>query len=237
MSLGPGARRHLDVEWVAMRAGLKPATRVSIDAGRVTEVEARARRDGLAVVHAARVVEFPGRAPAAILYVAPDEHRARAVADAERPLLPPDNAQLALDREVESHTELGRLLGFPACCVDEFCRRLRRGINVRLDGTWAHEDFVAAETAASASRGVLGRLNDLSPDRRMRIVTFYPCRYDCPIAADYAAAVLAAAERVDPVATAALRSALLGTMRIGIHGARGGEARAGEHLALDFERL
>lgn len=234
MSGGRGTTRHLDVEWLAVKAGIKPATRVSIDPGRVSELEARAQRDGLAVARAARVVEFPGRAPAAILYVAPDLAYARAVAEAEVPLLPAESERLSFEEEIALHTDLGRLLGFPPCCVAEFCTRLRRGITTRRDGGQAHEDFVAAEAAAAASSTVLGRLNDLSPDRRMRIVTFYPCRYDCPGAASYASAVFAAAAELDPLAAGDLRAALLGTMVVGIDGARGPAARAAEHLAVEF---
>lgn len=234
MSGGRGSTRHLDVEWLAVKARVKPATRVSIDPGRASELEARARRDGLAVARAAHVVEFPGRAPAAILYVAPDPAYARTVAEAELPLLPPGNERLSFETEVALHTDLGRLLGFPPCCVAEFCTRLRRGITTRRDGGQAHEDFVAAEAAAAASRALLGRLNDVSPDRRMRIVTFYPCRYDCPPAASYASAVFAAAMKVDPVAAAELRAALLGTMVVGIDGTRGPAALTAEHLAIEF---
>jgi hypothetical protein len=228
-------RSHrLDIEWIAMKAGLKPANRISVEPERTAEVEARARRDGLAAVRGAHVVEFPGRSPGVLVYVAPDGAYARRVATAEAPLLPPENAGLSLDDELVLHAELGRLLGFPACCVNEFGMRLRRGITSRPDGRYADEDFVAAETAAARSRTFLGRLNDLSADRRMRIVTFYPCRYDCALASEYAAAVFAAARQVDPVAAAELRTALLGKMHIGVDGTRGPDALAVDNLALEF---
>lgn len=225
----------LDVEWIAMQAGLKPGNRVSIAADRAGEVEARARRHGLAVVRGPDGVEFPGRPPVAILYLARDADYARAMAAAEAPLLPPDNRALDRDRELELHTRFGALLGFPACCVAEFCARLRRGITSRPDGSYGHEDFVAAEHASRASRQFLGRLNDLSPDRRARLVTFYPCRYDCEAAAAYAAGVFAAAEALDAVAAAALRAALLGEMRIAADGARGAAPAPGvDALTIDF---
>jgi len=113
--------------------------------------------------------------------------------------------------------------------------RLQRGITRRLAGGEAHEDFVAAECAARGSRQCLGRLNDLVPDRRVRIVTFYPCRYDCPTASAYAAAVFAAAVKVDALAAAELRAALVGEMRIGVDGTRGPAATPGmETLTVDF---
>ncbi len=226
---------RLDIEWIAMKAGVKPANRVSISPERADETETRLRRDGFAVARSEHTIDFPGRDPSLILYVAPDADKALALADAEAQLLPPKNDNLSLDDEIVLHTRFGALLGFPSCCVAEFCSRLRHGITCRLDGSSAHEDFVAAECAAAASRHFLGRLNDLSPDRRARIVTFYPCRYDCPTASGYASAVFAAAQKMDPTAASELRAALLGEMNIGVDGTRGADAvRLPESLRVDF---
>ncbi len=226
---------RLDVEWLAVKAGLKPANRVTIDPERVGQLEARARREGFAVARGARVIEFPGRPPSVILYISPDAARARELVEAEAPLLPPESDRLRVDAAIPLHTRLGALLGFPSCCVAEFGVRLRRGVTRRIDGRDAHEDFVAAECAARAAQQFLGRLNDLSPNRRVRIVTFYPCRYDCAAAATYAAGVFAAAKAADPVAAAALRAAMLGEMAIAVDGTRGAEAaQRGEVLTLTF---
>ncbi len=66
-------------------------------------------------------------------------------------------------------------------------------------------------------------------------MTFYPCRYDCPTAADYAAAVFAAAQKMDPTAAAALRDAMLGEMHISVDGRRGDEAMSlPDALHIDF---
>src|SRR5882724_449822 len=118
MSRGSDSSRRVDIEWIAMKAGVKPANRISIDQGRAAEVEVRARRVGFAAVRGPHIVEFPGRPPAVILYVARDESYALAVAEAEAPLLPPENAGLSLEEEMILHARLGRLLGFPACCVE-----------------------------------------------------------------------------------------------------------------------
>jgi hypothetical protein len=235
MTSAPDPIGRLDVEWIAIKAGLKPANRVSIAAEHAAALESRARREGFAVERAPRSVEFPGRPPSLILYVSPDAARARELVDAEAPLLPPASTRLRVDEAVPLHARFGRLLGFPSCCVDEFGVRLRRGVTRRIDGRDAHEDFVAAECAARASQRRLGRLNDLSPNRRARIVTFYPCRYDCPRAAAYAAGVFTAAERMDPAAAAALRAALLGAMTIAVDGQRGpADAQHGDVLTVDF---
>ena len=226
---------HLDIEWIAMRAGIKPANRVTLAPDHTAGLEARARREGLAVARGAQLASFPGRPPSAVLYVSRDAQRVRELAEAEAPLLSGEHGRLAVEHAIPIHTRIGHLLGFPPCCIAEFCVRLRRDVTRRLDGRRAHEDFVAAECAARASQRFLGRLDDLSPDRHMRIVTFYPCRYDCPTAADYAAAVFAHAERADAAAAAALRAALLGTKAIAVNGRRGPDASAGgEVLSLEF---
>ncbi len=218
-----------------MKAGIKPGNRISIAPEHAAEIETRARREGFAVARGSHSVEFPGRPPSLILYLAHDEAYALALAEAEAPLLPPENAKLPIDEELVFHARLGQLLGFPSCCVEEFGFRLRRGITRRLDGRYGDEDFVAAECAAQRSSQFLGRLNDLSPDRRVRIVTFYPCRYDCPTASAYAEAVFAAAVKVDAVAAGQLRAALLGEMRIGVDGTRGpAAAPSAETLTVDF---
>jgi hypothetical protein len=229
---------RLDIEWIAIKAGLKPANRITIAPERAGDVETRARSEGFAVERGARLVEFPGRPPSMILYVSPDAARARELVEVEEPLLRPEGEGLPVDEAVPLHARLGALLGFPSCCVDEFGVRLRRGVTRRIDGRIAHEDFVAAECAKRASQQFFGRLNDLSPDRHSRIVTFYPCRYDCRAASTYAAGVFNAAVRVDRGAAAALRDALLGTMTIAADGARGAEAIAGgDVLTIEFAEI
>ncbi len=230
------AIRRIDVEWVAIKAGIKPANRVTVDPERAGEVEVRAQREGFHVERGARVIEFPGRPASAILYISPDPERARELVAAEAPLLPPRGNRLPVAESVPLHVRLGGLLGFPRCCVQEFANRLRRGITTRSSGGDAHEDFVAAECASAASQRYLGRLNDLSADRRLRIITFYPCRYDCPTAAKYAAAVFKAAAALDHAAAIAIRASMLGEMKIDVTGGRGTDAAGNqESLTLQFD--
>lgn len=226
---------RLDIEWIAVKAGVKPALRITIAPERIGDLERRAHREGFAVARAAEMATFPTRPPAAILYISPDPERTRELADAEAPLLPFVPGRVGPEEGIPLHTRLGLLLGYPRCCVEEFCARIRRGVTRRIDGRHADEDFVAAECAARASQRFLGRLNDLSANRRVRIVTFYPCRYDCPEAASYAGGVFAQAERADATAASALRAALIGTVSIGVDGGRGSEASSGiEVLGIDF---
>ncbi len=228
----------LDIEWIALKAGIKPGNRITVTGTHAAELERRVRQEHFHLVRSERPVEFPGREPALIYYVAPDLQRARDLAEAEAPLLPPHGARLCWKEAAELHTHLGRLLGFPACCVERFVLRLRRGVNVRSAGGTAHEDFVAAEDASGASVRYFGRLNDLSADRRARLITFYPCRYDCPDAAQYAGAVFEAAKRQDALAAEQLREALLGTMQISVSGDRQpGSDRNEDVLTIEFREF
>jgi len=136
-----------------------------------------------------------------------------------------------------SHTELGRLLGYPRCCVDAFLARLVRGVTKRQSGEFAHEDFVAAEDAASRTEQPLGRLNNLLVDRRLRLVPFYPCRYDCHVACAYADRADALVRRIHAAAGEALAAALTTSVFVGADGARY-QARAearGDAVAIAFE--
>lgn len=235
MQRGDTHAERLDVEWLAVTAGVKPAARVALSDAHVDGFLARAQRARLAVARAAAPVQFPGRPAAWILYVAPDAARARALCETEAPLLPPHGAQLAVAESLPRHAALGALLGFPACCVAAFGARLQRGVTRRAAGGEAHEDFVAAEDAVQRTARPLARLNDLAADRQVRVITFYPCRYDCDAAAAYADAVLAAADAAAPRAAAALRQALGGLHAIAADGRRGAaEHLAGEILQVEF---
>jgi hypothetical protein len=262
---------RLDIEWIAMQAGLKPANRLTVEPQRAAEVIERVQRQGFAVERGARLVEFPGRRAAMILYVSRDAERVREMAEVEAPLLPPESVDLEVERAVRGHLRLGELLGFPGCCVADFATRLRqrdarrihisawswhalwaklravagadpsqpsRRIRDRQRWFAADEDYLSAQRAARASRSFLGRLNDLAVDRHMRIITFYPCRYDCPHAATYAAAVFDAAQRTDPKGAAELHAALLGSMAIAPDGSRGEAARKqSEFVEVEFREF
>ena len=241
MSTGKSAARggRLDVEWIALDAGIKPANRLLMQPEYVDGLMQRAARRNLTVVRAEKVVEFPGRPPGIILYVAPTEAYALEMARTEGPILPTADVRLPVAEAIPYHRRFGELLGFPACCVEEFLHRLAGGVTRRERGGEGHEDFVAAERASARSKEFWGRLNDLSADRVARLVTFYPCRYDCEHAGRYASGVYEAALRVEPVAAAALRDALVGRGAIAVDGTRWreGVTLAGDVVAIDFARF
>lgn len=207
----------VDAELLALLAGLKPAVRVTAAPDGAAAVIARYRARGLAVVPAAEPVILGGR-PTAILYVARAEADAALVRDAEAPVLPGHAGSGRSARD--AHLEVGRRLGFPRCCVEAFCARVERGVD-RLPGPGPRglaEDYVAARDAWVARPDA--RINNLLFAVRMKFVSFYPCRYDCAVAARYAQAVHDAIAHAQPDAARAIRDALSRAIAIAPSNAR-----------------
>jgi len=75
---------------------------------------------------------------------------------------------MAADDAGHDARELGRLLGYPDCCVEPFCALERR---------WPNRLPILA--AAERTERFEPRLNNLALDRFAWIAHF-PCRYDCP---------------------------------------------------------
>ncbi|MFT3769686.1 MAG: hypothetical protein QM820_29975 [Minicystis sp.] len=208
----------VDPELVALLAGLKPAIRVTASPDRAGEVAAKYRARGLKVVEAAEVVSIGGR-KVVILYVARAEAHAILVRDAEARVLPGRVVtDTAADRE--AHREVGRRLGFPRCCVEAFCTRVERGVDRLASGGpgGLAEDYVAAREAWVERPDA--RVNNLLFAARIKLVSFYPCRYDCAVAIRFAQAVHEAIARVQPGAAHVLLDALAQPIAIAPSNAR-----------------
>jgi hypothetical protein len=197
---------NIDPEWVALTAGLKPAIRVTVEPGGADDVATRFRGQGLKVVMAATTVPIGGR-QVAILYVARTEEDATLLRAAEARALPGHEVK-DLEADLDAHREIGRRLGFPACCVEAFCQRVARGID-RLEpggrGGMA-EDYVAARGAWIERPDP--RLNNLLFLARYKLLSCYPCRYDCETALRYAEGVRQAIEKRQRDAERAIMAAL-----------------------------
>jgi hypothetical protein len=194
----------VDTEMLALLEGLKPALRITAPPGEAERVTRRFRARGLAVLSASSAVPIDGRV-SAILYVARATREAAALRDAEARVLPGHlRGEYAAP---EAHRELGRRLGFPRCCVDAFCDRVERGVD-RLAGgpRGLAEDYVAAREAWVERPDP--RINNLLFSARLKLVSFYPCRYDCAVALRFAAAVHDALQRRAPEAAERLLGAL-----------------------------
>lgn len=206
----------MDAEWIAFSVGLKPAIRRTVDRAEVGRAEALLRSGG-AVVLRARETALLGSREQVVLYVARSTEHAEALREAEAPVLPGRGA--AADAAAR-HRAIGRLLGFPACCVEAFLDRLDRGVD-RLDrggpGGLA-EDYVAARSAWVPQADA--RLNPLLMPMRAQLVSFYPCRYDCPAAVVVAESLRAALAARQPKTAASLLGLLSRPVAIAPDGAR-----------------
>jgi hypothetical protein len=215
-----------ELEQLAFRIGIKPALRVLVPAHRLATLEL----SGAAWVCAAYDAET------AVCYVARDRGWAEALRGCEAPVLP-SAPRRAPDAEVlAAHRELGRLLGYPRCCVETYASRLGRGVDVRRDGSRAAELVVAAEGALAASAEVLGRLNVflLRP-----LIPFAPCRFDCELALRYADALFEALGERRPDEARALAERAIQPVHVDSRGARldPRDPDAEPALALRFDRF
>lgn len=145
---------------VALHAGLKPLVRQIVGADRAPAARARFEALGLSVGEAEHRVDRASTA-GTVLFAGRDPRR---VAEA-----------VMLEAIPEHDRELGRLLGYPACCVDTY---------VALGGD--RPNLAALERARSATRGPgYARLNTLDL-AVFHYVSWLPCSLDCAISRAYA---------------------------------------------------
>jgi hypothetical protein len=200
----------LDVEWVAFRAGLKPAIRITTGVDEARPIAARFRRLGASVVGTTGLVG-EARVPAVILYVAHSRSDAEQLRAIERGLVAEESLRDP-QSVIALNASLGERLGYPKCCIDAFCARSaasKPGASV----TWlsARDAWVATP---------LRRLNCLLLIERVRLITFEPCRYDCPAASQLADAVFALVRGLDPQAAASIDRQLARSVVVGADGSR-----------------
>jgi hypothetical protein len=163
---------HADVEMVALAAGLRTATRALIPADQLGPVRTRYERAGLAAVVATAGRGY-GPEPHVIVYGGRTEADARLALEAEN---------------TRDGAELGRLLGYPPCCIGFFTRA-------------RHPDQFEAARAAWVARPA-PRLNTLLFGCGVRFISFEPCRFDCPRAIETADAIANALTCTSPASTA-----------------------------------
>lgn len=205
----------VDVETIAVLAGLKPALRRAVDPAGEERARQALSRHGLTVLRAARLATFGAR-EVVVLYAARTEADAAALREAEAPVLP---GVPRVGDGGAAHLEVGRRLGFPPCCVEAFCARLSRGVDTLPDGTrHLAEDYVALRAAWVAAPDP--RLNPLCMPIRRQLVSHYPCRYDCAPSSRYAAALAAELTARAPDAAAALLAELARSVAVAPDGSR-----------------
>lgn len=194
-----------DIEHVGLEAGLRRGIRVHADPGEADEIMARYRAAGAHVLLGPQ--PSSGDPGARLVYVAEDRASAHALAAAER--------------RRDSAT-LGRLLGYPDCCVASFVERARAH-----DHT---EEYRAARDAWVPRPA--HRLNALMFGPGVRFISFEPCRYDCPRALQVADATAEALAQKSPDSVARIDQRLACCLAIGP-----GSPRALVELALPERRI
>jgi hypothetical protein len=207
-----------DPEWTALEAGLKPAVRVTIAPAHAARLAEGLAARGAHVVAASRRIRFASGPPETVLYIARSRATAEALREAEAHTLARDDLSPAERRT--AHVRLGTLLGYPACCVEAYAARAAAFDRPGALGETA-EDYLQAGHALAATRAApRARLNNLLLSARIRLVTFYPCAYDCPAAGAYADALAAAVARKDAAAALALDADLRCVVALAPRGAR-----------------
>jgi len=206
----------MDAEWLAFELGQKPAIRRTVDPADAARVEAQLRSGGAVVLRAAQTAVLGGREQV-VLYAARSAGHAGALRDAEEAVLP---GRASAGDAAARHRAIGSLLGFPPCCVEAFLERLDRGVD-RLDrggpGGFA-EDYVAARGAWVPRADA--RINPLLMAARAQLISFYPCRYDCPVAVGVAEALRAALAARQPTTARSLLALLSHPVAVAADGAR-----------------
>ena len=207
---------NIDTEGLALRAGHKPGLRISADTISAQDIAARYQSFGCSVALAhARVGR--DRRPRVLIYVAPTAQAAIGLRAAEHHLLEPHIS----DRDRAFFTrELGLRLGFPTCCVDAFADRILRGSgHLHAGDRDRHDDdFVAASDGWVARPD--WRLNSLLMRHRARLISFTPCRLDCPAALAQAAIILRLVHEHAGATAHVLEDMLKRPLAIGPTGAR-----------------
>lgn len=189
-----------NLEMLAVRAGLKPACRYVVHPDTVATLVRDMQSQGLY----SYVNEAPGfvsrfrwgfvSGETTIVYVGRTEQAARLAADLERSMMAGWRRWLwahAVERK------LGRALGYPACCIDEFLK-IR---NLPADVIRFHALARTAPTAPAA-------LNDV--DETQSVISHLTCRYDCVPSQRYAEALLVELGRVSRPAREVRQRALQG---------------------------
>lgn len=194
-------------ELCAVLASVKPAFRTSIRPDNADNVAAALRDLGLHVLRAGQTVTFDGAAYA-IVYGALDRAVAEALCDAEAKLHRGEEAP-PLQREI------GRLLGYPSCCVEAFCARF--GAHQHPSSTL---DDAYRSTRDAWVKAPWPRLNPLLFGERAFFVSFDPCSFNCPAALATANAIAESVRAREPEAADLLDRALATAVAIHPRGAR-----------------
>jgi len=186
----------IDTEWLSFRRGLRPAIRIAVGPDWVDSVHKRFRNMGAKVERSDAEITIDGRVQW-ILYVSHESATATNLKQNEAPLFFEADS-LSVDEKCDRHRVMGAYLGFPKCCVESYCQWTARGVGRLREGSdiMASETYIAAREAWVPQPSWL--LNDLFTTQRVRLVSFYPCSYDCSEATALAEKIVLEIERHHP---------------------------------------
>jgi hypothetical protein len=215
----------MPIEWLAVRAGAKPAAR-SVPSGAAVgdQLAAAAERHGLralAVEASEYLADFAtGDAVGCrtIVYVGATSDAVAAARAAEAAMI----AAVARGEPVTPalNAALGRALGYPECCIAAFAPR--------CDLPNAALRFEALRATGATAFALL---NDVDPERTL--ISHFVCRYDCAASLRYARRVLDAVAAVDAPRAQRLSRALASVL---ILFRDGGAIELGEARAAGADR-
>jgi hypothetical protein len=183
---------RIDPEWLGLKAGLRPAIRLTVEPSWVEEVSQVFTKMDATVLQSEGTVVIDHRT-VQILYIGRDEEVLKELRTAEWPLF--DHPEkLTVQDKIDRHRIIGRCLGFPSCCVEAFCAWSGRGVGTLEAGgpIVASEPYVSAYEARVPSPNPL--LNDQLEQLRLRLITFSPCSYTCEAASTFASKLFKAIE-------------------------------------------
>ncbi|MFO0552667.1 MAG: hypothetical protein U0271_30025 [Polyangiaceae bacterium] len=193
--------KGLNVELTAVLKGVKPALRTSVAARDAARTCAELGAAGLAVRVLERPVQMDGL-EWTVVVASTDQGKSDRLLELE--------ASSRSRESEEVHRELGRLLGYPPCCVDAFCGRLQYGGEAPDPIYRATRDAWTAEPHS--------RLNPLLFGEGTWLVSFEVCSFSCPTAIATADALASCAD--GPTLLAALDAALATPIAVHPNGAR-----------------
>lgn len=184
---------RVEPERVALAIGLKPALRLRLSPPHRADVGGRYQDAGFAVLATDDHVYVARDLPAA-------RHLARIDASLER---------LVLGRRYRALMRaMGEALGYPTCCVEAFVARARRRPERLLARLPAYRAEVYRTACAVWVARPRARLNPFLGGDEARLISFEPCRLDCPAANQWADRLAAAIAARDALGMAALDARL-----------------------------
>ncbi len=202
----------MDVERIAFVARVKPAVRIRIERERAPKLVAEL--EGLGAEVRRGPWRMPGGPPRDVVCAAWTARAVEELAHGEWELCGRDRGDDNSTEQAEAARVIGRCLGYPPCCVESFAERAR----VKVERSRFSTDWLAVQ--AAWVRRPRARLDTLRFGERLHLISFEPCRFDCPAALEVADAIAAAVAREDPDGLRRLDEALRTSIAIEPSGER-----------------